>query len=89
MIFFSFFEVRTMLSKIELLKEEVSRIMDSITTRIEDIQEAITAVVAIEYFFKETADTADVFLPPEFEMSDLKHLKQIHVIMLQHNAYMR
>lgn len=74
---------------IEDQKEEISRISIKIAERIEDIQYVIPNVVAVDYLFKDISDTADVTLPPEFDINDLKYLKQIHTIMLQHDIYIR
>lgn len=79
--------VRNLGGMIEAEKDKISKIGWRIAARIEEIQNVIPNVVAVDYLFKDTSEPADVNLPPEFELTDLRHLKQIHTIMLQHNVY--
>ncbi|KAK6621590.1 hypothetical protein RUM44_001397 [Polyplax serrata] len=80
-------DVRNLGGMIEAEKDKISKIGWRIAARIEEIQNVIPNVVAVDYLFKDTSEPADVNLPPEFELTDLRHLKQIHTIMLQHNVY--
>ena len=74
---------------IEEQKETILNMSDKIATRIEDIQYVIPNIINLDYLFKDVNDTADVNLPSDFDENDLKYLKQIYTIMLQHDIYIK
>ncbi|EEB13409.1 conserved hypothetical protein [Pediculus humanus corporis] len=82
-------DIKNLPMVIEEQKETILNMSDKIATRIEDIQYVIPNIINLDYLFKDVNDTADVNLPSDFDENDLKYLKQIYTIMLQHDIYIK